>query len=295
MPIPLTGFDITDAFTTSLGWKIDLTNAQNTLKAHLLVNNQTDTEFNLWGDGIVFLGNCPAWLTYARFMLPNIYSFVEFREVANLNVQGAPALYVNAMLYNSNEPLPEILPIAIVRQTDIARQQRTVAVPMGLSHFNAGRWSTGDPAIVVFQTVTISAAQIAARVAPVYLYYANIAPDAGVNTNGMAFSLELQWKDASNVNIGSAFSMAHGNVVANATTFTTVPWILAPVWPLGVLGQIPINAAKAALQMSYISGTRIAVQYTVAFWMDQSNLIGDGDIGTQALYNSAVPNANPYF
>ena len=294
MPIPLTGFKITDAFTTSLGWKVDLTNAQNTLKAHLLVNNQTDTEFNVWGDGIIFLGNCPAWLTYARFMLPDIYRYVEFREVADLNVQGAPALYVNAMLYNSNEPLPEILPIAIVRQTDIARQQRTVVVPMGLSHFNAGKWSSGDPATIVLQTVNMSAAQIAEGFMGVYLYYANLAPEPNL-TGVMTFTLELQWRDISNANIGGPFVMARGAMQQNIANNQMTPWVFAPTWPFGALGFAPAGSVKALLQMTFQAGVRMNVDYTIAFWADQSNALGNGDIGTQSLYNAALPGNNPYF
>ena len=63
----------------------------------------------------------------------------------------------------------------------------------------------------------------------------------------------------------------------------------------GSLGNIPGGATKADLQVTHSNGTRIKIDYSISFWMDQSNTIPDGDIGTQALYNAANPSVNPYF
>ena len=296
MPTPLTGFKLTDPFTTDLGWKVVI--PQRIPGAHLYVNNQSDTEFALYGDGMAFLGYVPAWLTYATIRLADLYSYIEFRPGASLNVQGPPALYISAMFYEVGERLPEIQPIAVVRQTDIARQQRTVMVPMGLSHFTQGRWLDTDPATVVLQTALPSAAQLAAGRAPIYLYYANMVPEADL-TGGMTFTLAVQWRDNANNPINTPFILARGGVIANNANLTLTPWSFAPVWPFcyggGALGNIPGGATKADLQLTYQNGTRLKIDYSVGFWMDQSNTIPDGDIGTQALYNAANPSVNPYF
>lgn len=292
MPTPLTGFKLTDPFTTSLGWKVVI--PQRTPGSHLYVNNQSDTEFALYGDGMAFLGYVPAWLTYANIRLDALYSSVEFRPGASLNVQGPPALYISAMFYEATERQPAIQPIAVVRQTDIARQQRTVVVPMGLSHFNQGRWLNTDPAIVTLGTALMSAHQLAAGIAPIYLYYANLVPEADI-TGGMTFLIQIQWQDAGGNPVTGPFVLARGGVIANSTNLTLTPWTFAPVWPFGALGNFPPGATKAALQLAYQNGTRLKIDYSLGFWMDQSNVIGNADIGTQALYNAAAPNLNPYF
>lgn len=296
MPKPLGQFFITDAFTTTLGWK--LRPGQTSVKAVVYVNNQSPQEFDIWGNGTDYLGKAPAWISFWKFTMPLVYGYVEFRPTMSLNPLGPPALYVNGLVFESYERDPNWQPIAVVRQVDAARQQRNVAVPIGLSHWNQGIWLSTDPATKVLQTVTPSAAQLAAGFAPVYCYYANLAPETGI-TGSMSFTLEVQWQTAGSVNVGGPFIFARGVVSANSANQTNTLWEFAPSWPLaytgGAVGNIPPTAAKAVLQMTYQNGTRINIDYTVSIWMDQSNTIGDADIGTQAAYNSFFPQNNPYF
>lgn len=296
MPKPLGQFFITDPFTTSLGWK--LSPGQSTINAVVYVNNQSPQEFTIWGNGTNYLGTAPAWISFWKFRMDLIYSYVEFRPTMTLNPLGPPALYLNGLVFESNEVDPNWQPIAVVRQTDLARQVRVVAAPIGLAHWNQGIWHAGDPATIVLQTVTPSAAQLAAGFAPIYCYYANMVPETGV-TGSMSFTLEVQWQTAGSVNVGTPFVFTRGAVSANNPNQTTTFWEFAPSWPLaytgGSVGNIPATAAKALLQMTYQAGTRINIDYTVSMWMDQFNTIGDSDIGTQAIYNAAFPSNNPYF
>ena len=296
MPRPLGQFFITDAFTTTLGWKLSPGQLSN--NAVVYVNNQSPQEFDIWGNGVDYLAKAPAWISFYKFAMPLLYNFVEFRPTMSLNPLGPPALYVNGIVFEAYEADPDWQPIAVVRQTDAARQQRNVAVPMGLSHWNAGQWASSDPSPLVLQTVAPSAAQLAAGFAPIYLYYANMTSTAG-SAGSMSFNLEVQWRTSGGVAVGGPFVMARGNVQNNPTTSTAVPWVFAPVWPIaytgGAVGNIPPTAAKADLQMTFISGARLSSQYTISFWMDQFNVIGDSDIGTQATYNAFLPNLNPYF
>lgn len=180
---------------------------------------------------------------------------------------------------------------AVPRQHDLTSQPRVVCVPMGLSHFNTGQWAVGDPSPLVLQTANISPAQLAAGTAPIYLYYAQIYATSST-TNAMAFNLEVQWRTAGGVALGGPFVMARGAVLDNVTNQTTAPWVFAPAWPFAAVGPFPATAAKADLQLTFISGSRMTVHYTVAFWMDPTNTVGDADIGVQALFN---PASSPLF
>lgn len=292
MPKPMGQFFITDAFTTSNGWK--LSPGQISTNAVVYVNNQSPQEFSIWGNGVNYLGTAPAWISFWAFKMDLVYTFIEFRPTMTLNPLGPPALYVNGLVFESYEPDPHWQPIAVVRQIDQARQVRSVVVPMGLSHFNAGQWAVGDPSPLVLQTAIISPDQLAAGVAPIYLYYAQIYATSST-TNAMAFNLEVQWRTAGGVAVGGPLVMARGAVLDNVTNQTTAPWVFAPVWPFAAVGAFPATSAKADLQLTFVSGARMTVHYTIAFWMDQTNTIGDSDIGTQAIYNAANPSANPYF
>lgn len=292
MPKPMGQFFITDAFTTPNGWK--LSPGQISTNAVVYVNNQSPQEFSIWGNGVNYLGTAPAWISFWAFKMDLVYTFVEFRPTMTLNPLGPPALYVNGLVFESYEPDPHWQPIAVVRQMDQARQVRSVVVPMGLSHWSAGQWAVGDPSPLVLQTATISPNQLVAGVAPIYLYYAQVTPTSST-TDQMAFNLEVQWRTSGGVAVGSAFVMARGAVLNNVTNKTSTPWVFAPTWPFAAVGAFPATAAKADLQLTFISGGRMTSHYTIAFWMDQTNVIGDSDIGTQAIYNAANPAANPYF
>lgn len=292
MPKPLGQFFITDAFTTPNGWK--LSPGQISTNAVVYVNNQSPQEFTIWGNGVNYLGSAPAWISYWKFTMDLVYTFVEFRPTMSLNPLGPPALYVNGIVFESYEPDPHWQPIAVVRQIDQARQVRSVMVPMGLSHVYGGQWAVGDPSPLVLQTSIVSPAQLAAGYAPVYLYYAQITPTSST-TDQMAFNVELQWRTSGGVAVGGPFVMARGAVLDNVTNKTSTPWIFAPVWPCAGVGPFPATAAKADFQLTFISGGRMTCHYTVAVGMDPSNVIGDSDIGTQAIYNAANPTANPYF
>ena len=291
---PLPPFLLSDPHTTDLGWKMIV--PQTTVGAHVYVNNQSAIEFDVYGNGTSYLGKVPAWLTYADLQLRDLFSYLDFRPVANLNVLGAPANYVSAMFFEANESQPSIGPIAVVRQTDIARQQRVVSVPMALSHWVQGRWLDTDPSVVTFSTAFISAGQLASgkRIAPIYLYYANCVPEADISA-GMTFLIQLQWQDNLSNNLGGPFVFARGGVIANATNLTTTPWTFAPVSPFGAVGQFPVGATKALLQIAYQNGGRLKIDYSIGMWMDQTNSLGVSDIGTQAIYNSLFPAVNPYF
>lgn len=293
MPKPLGQFFITDPFTTSLGWK--LAPGQMSVNSYVYVNNQTPQEFDIWGNGVDYLGKAPAWISYYKFVMPLVYAFVEFRPTMSLNPLYAPALYVNGLVFESYERDPLWQPIAVVRQTDPARQNRVVAVPIGLAHWNTGTWHAGDPATNTLATALVSAAQLALPTprAPVYCYYANIAPESNL-TGTMVFQLQMQWQDAGGASVGGPTPFARATCSANAANSTTTPYIFAPIGPFVVAGPIPSPAIKAAFQLVALGGTRLDVDFTVAIWMDQFNPIGDTDIGTQAIYNAAVP-SNPFF
>lgn len=296
MPRPLGQFFITDAFTADLGWK--LSPGQQSTKAVVYVNNQSPQEFDIWGNGVDFLGTAPAWISFWKFTMPLLYSFVEFRPTMSLNPLGPPALYCNGIVFESYEPDPHWQPIAVVRQTDMARQIRSVSVPMGLDHWDWGLWASTDPATKVLETMLPSAAQLAAGFLPIYFYYANLTPHAG-ETGSMSFTVEIQWLDGSNNPVGGPFRFARGGVAANMANQTIEPWVFAPSWPFaytgGAVGNIPPTAVKAQSQLTYQNGTRISIDYGLSIWADQFNVIGNGSIGTQAIYNSFFPNINPYF
>lgn len=279
MAQPLGGFKLTDPFTTSLGWKIVL--PQTTLGAHLYVNNQTDTEFDLWGDGYSYLGKVPAWLTYADIQLNQLYSSVEFRSVFALNVTAPVSFYVSAMFYEATEKQPNMAPIAVVRQTDIARQQRTVMVPIGLSHFYNNLW--GGVGTTVVATFVPSAAQLKVRLAGIYLYYANLSTAIGGGVVNMGFTIEIQWRDGGGGAVGVPFVLARGEIAQSATS--AVPWVFAPLAPYALIGQIPVGAATVDLQITNIAGGPLGSHFTIAAFMDPVNTApGDGEIGFGALY-----------
>ena len=294
MPKPLGQFSLTDPFTTALGWK--LAPGQTSVGAVVYVNNQSPQEFAVWGNGVDYLGTAPAWIAFWKFHMPLVYTFVEFRPTMNLNPLSPPSLYVNGLVFEAYESDPLWQPIAVVRQTDVARQARSVAVPVGLSHFSNGFWQAGDPDPIVFMTANASAAQLAASVPrmPIYLYYAHIVPATTVAGAAMSFQLEFQWRTAGGAAVGTPFVMANG-LVGNTSADVFRSWIFAPVWPYAAIGPMPATAVKADLQMTQLGGTRINLLYSVAFWADVTNLIGDADIGNQTPYNQAFPDINPYF
>lgn len=294
MPRPLGQFFITDPFTTTLGWK--LAPGQLSVNAVVYINNQSPQEFDIWGNGVNYLGKAPAWISYYKFTMDLVYNFVEFRPTMSLNPLGPPALYLNGIVFESTEPDPHWQPIAVVRQTDAARQIRSVAVPMGIDHWFNGTWHAADPATLNLQTAAISAAQLARSpvYAPIYCHYGNMSPESG-QTGTMVFQFGFQWQDAGSGNVGGPFVFQRASVSSNGANNTASPWVFAPVWPFAAVGQAPPTAVKAVFQLIYLSGTRIDVDYNIAAWMDQSNFIGDSGIGTQAIYNALNPTLNPYF
>ena len=164
------------------------------------------------------------------------------------------------------------------------RQERIIAVPIGISHFYSNSWSGVGTSIIA--TFLPTAAQIAALRACIYFYYANVSLSIGAAVANMAFTIEIQWRTSGGVAVGGPFPLARGRVGQSATT--AVPWVFAPMAPYGAIGNMPATATKVDFQISYSAGANVPVDFTMAAFMDPANTSGDGEIGFGALWSPAV-------
>lgn len=190
---------------------------------------------------------------------------------------------IHVDVYMPGDELPQSW--AMPRQQDVTSQARSVIVPMSLSHFYQNTWSGVGTTLVA--NLIPTADQITAGFAPIYLYYANVMPEA--HTGDTEFVIQLQWQTGGGVNVGSPFIFARGLVFAHATNFTATGWTFAPVFPFGAVGSMPATAAQAAIQMANAGGTPISVAYTIAVHMDPTNIAGPREIGVAPYNGTSQP------
>ena len=289
MPTPVPGFDVINTpMSNALGWDVNL--PQGSLNATIWINNQSDYDYDLWGNGIDYLGRIPAWMVYVPVPLHGIYSYIEFRFSGQLYAQAAVTETVSAVMYTPTEPGPLTqTPIALPRQTQSIRQERVVAVPIGLSHFYTNAWTVTGGAgasTSVLATWFPTADQLANGTCGMYFYYAWI--DASQNNVAAAqtvgFNLQLQWRTAGGVAVGGPFTLWSGRLVSSSSTGDHA--VLNPSNPLAAIGVIPATAAKVDIQFSTsgITNTNSMTIGVVGFMDPVNSWWGDAEIGFGNLW-----------
>ena len=117
MPLPLTKFSPSDPFTSANGWKMAI--PFNSLNALAIINNQSNTEFDVFTDYGDYLGTVPAGVLFLPILIGYSTLFLEFRAGSVVNSTNTPTNYVNGMIYSSNEKKPNLQPVALARSVNV--------------------------------------------------------------------------------------------------------------------------------------------------------------------------------
>ena len=120
MALPLQSFQLTDPFTTPLGWKIPI--SEGGLNAVAVVNNQSSTEFAVYTDLGRYLITIPARVLFVPVVIPYVATYLEFRPgtaLANIVAASSTTNYVNGVLYSAKEPRPQVQPVALARDVNV--------------------------------------------------------------------------------------------------------------------------------------------------------------------------------
>lgn len=117
MPLPLTKFSPSDPFTSANGWKMAI--PFNSLNALAIINNQSNTEFDVFTDYGDYLGTVPAGVLFLPILIGYSTLFLEFRAGSVVDSTNTPTNYVNGMIYSSNEKLPNLQPVALARSVNV--------------------------------------------------------------------------------------------------------------------------------------------------------------------------------
>lgn len=168
------------------------------------------------------------------------------------------------------------------RQQDVTSQPRTVVVPTSLAHFYNNAWNGVGTSLVA--TLVPNATQLDAGFAPIYLYYAHMTPGAAAS-GVTVFAIQTDYRNSGGTSITTT-ELTRGMVAYDTTTHGMFDWAFAPTWPYGLVGPLPANTATVRVNLVNLSGTPIALNFTIAISMDFVNITGTPEIG-QTPFNAA--------